>query len=60
MKSQVVNGTMFHVKIIYKDGGHKYANIFSEKDYYLGISLGTIVGYKEMNCIERFIFRNCL
>ena len=60
MKSQIVNGTMFHVKILYQGGKHMYANVFSEKNYELGIRLGKIIGYKKMNCIQRFIFRNCL
>ena len=54
------NGSMFNVKILYKNGGHKYAHIFKVKDYELGRQWGTIVGFRKMNFIEKFVFRNCL
>lgn len=59
-KPKIVNGYMFHVKILYRDGGHKYANIFKEKDYKMGTDLGTIINCRKMNFMEKFIFRNCL
>ncbi len=55
-----IKGYMFNVKIFYKDGKHKYANVFNARHYKNGVELGTIVGYRRMNFIERFHFRNCL
>lgn len=51
---------MFNIKIFYRTGGHLYANLFNKSDYDFGIKLGTITGYRKMNKIEKFIFRNCL
>lgn len=51
---------LFNVKIFYSNGRHKYANLF-EKDWYdMGVMVGTILGYRKMNRLERFIFRNYL
>jgi len=49
-----------NVKVFYKNGGHKYMNLFSKSRYKLGIDWGTIVGCRKMNWLEKFIFRNCL
>jgi len=51
---------LFNVKVLYRKGGHKYANLFDKNMYDMGIELGTITGYRKMNKIERFLFRNCL
>ena len=51
---------MVHIKIYYRNGGHKYANIFKTKDYEFGRQIGSITGYRHMNLLERFIFRNCI
>ena len=48
------------VKIFYKNGKHIYANVFKREYFDSGIKLGTIMGYRKMNMIERFIFRSCL
>lgn len=53
-------GYLVHVKIFYRHGNHKYANLFSKQEYNYGLRLGTIIGYKPMNWLERVIFRNCL
>ena len=50
---------LFGIKIFYSDGGHKYANLFDVFSLKLGMNIGTILGYRKMNFIERFIFRNC-
>ena len=51
---------MFQVKIYYKNNSHKYANLFETKEYELGKQIGSIVKYRRMNWLERFIFRNCM
>lgn len=53
-------GYLHHVKIMYSNGRHKYANLFKVKQYELGKRIGSIVGYRNMNLFERFLFRNCL
>lgn len=60
MEETIKNGYMFHVKIYYYNGKHKYANIFELADYEMGLKLKTITGYRKMNRFEKFIFRNCL
>jgi len=51
---------MFHVKIFYHNGKHKYANLLEKKHYDFGVMVGSIVGHRPMNWLERFVFRNCL
>lgn len=51
---------LFNVKIFYRNGGHKYANIFPREDYDLGIKIGSITGYRKMKWYEKIIFKNCL
>lgn len=53
-------GYLYKVKIFYKSGRIKYANLFDRKKYEMGTEIGSIIGYRRMNVIERFIFRNCL
>lgn len=60
MKDTIINGQMFHVRISYSNGKHLYANIFPLKKYEQGVKLNTIKGYRKMNRLERFIFKNCL
>lgn len=54
------NGYLHKVKIFYKNGMHKYANLFKISDYDMGKKIGSIIGYRRMNFIEEFLFRNCL
>lgn len=54
------SGSMICVKVFYKDGKHRYANLFSVKNYELGLKLGSIKGYRHMNFIEKMLFKNCL
>lgn len=51
---------LFNVKIFYRNGSHKYANIFPKKYYNLGVKIGSIIGYRKMKWYEKIIFRNCL
>lgn len=51
---------LFNVKVFYKRGGYKYANLFDKNMYDMGIKLGSITGYRKMNKLEKFLFRNCL
>lgn len=51
---------LFEVKIYYKDGDYRYAHMIKSDHLGAGIEIGTILGYRKMNFIERFIFRNCL
>ena len=61
MKKPIVfENYMFHVKIYYSNGRHRYANLLELKYYDFGIKLGIIKGCRKMNFIERFIFRNCM
>lgn len=60
MKPTEPKSYLFNVKVFYSKGGHKYANLFDKTMYDMGIELGTITGYRKMNRLEKFIFRNCL
>lgn len=53
-------GYLYKIKLYYSNGRHKYANLFDVKKYEAGKRIGSIVGYRRMNILERFIFRNCL
>lgn len=54
------NGYLHKVKIFYRNSSHKYANLFKISDYDMGKKIGSIVRYRHMNFIEKFLFRNCL
>lgn len=56
----MANKYMMHVKIYYCNGKYRYANLFKTSCYEYGIKCGSIIGYRKMNCIEKFIFRNCM
>lgn len=50
---------MYKVKIYYKKTGHLYANMFETLHLEFGMRIGSIIGWRKMNTLEKFIFRNC-
>lgn len=51
---------LFNVKVFYRSGGYKYANLFDKDMYNMGIQLGSIAGHRKMNKLEKFLFKNCM
>ena len=51
---------LHEVKIYYSDGDYRYAPMIRTGPLKACIKIGTILGYRKMNFIERFIFRKCL